>query len=265
MQHSANESRETFNADIREYMLGKERLNNRARLPELITDVPTLQTQVALLLRLDRQKEEDLLKLSKEYDTCKDKEKTLECTLWLDWLLVQMDGLNAERTKISLAINRLHEAQKMVSILQDGHQAQYGCHVTSEHDRAGSVISTSEKDVRILQDIGEDDVFKLDEIDSSTDETARSSTSQDRLAPLRQEFSSFLSEGSKKMPSSSSSSISSSISSSAMDQLGQLSSLLSNLQFTPRSKSSSHKSLMYFEGDQSTDLRLESGRRRYVF
>ena len=175
---------------------------------------------------------------------------------------MQMDGLNAERTKISLAINRLHEAQKMVSILQDGHQAQNGCHVTSEPDRAGSVISTSEKDVRILQDIGEDDVFKLDEIDSSTDETARSSTSQDRLAPLRQEFSSFLSEGSlsKTMPSSSSSS-----SSSAMDQLGQLSSLLSNLQFTPRSKSSSHKSLMYFEGDQSTDSRLESGRRRYVF
>ena len=231
---------------------------------------------------MDRQKEEDLLKLSKEYDTSKDKEKTLECTLWLEWLLVQMDGLNAERTKISLAINRLHEAQKMVSILQDGHQAQNGCHVTSEPDRAGSVISTSyspekmaqrslenvlrteldEKDARILQDIGEDDVFKFDEIDSSTDETARSLTSQDRLALLRQEFSSFLSEGSlsKTMPSSSSSS-----SSSAMDQLGQLSSLLSNLQFTPRSKSSSHKTLKYFGGDQSIDSRLESGRRRYVF
>lgn len=48
MQHSANESRETFNADIREYMLGKERHYNRARLSELINDVPSLQTQVAL-------------------------------------------------------------------------------------------------------------------------------------------------------------------------------------------------------------------------
>eukprot|EP00960_Hanusia_phi_P034503 751118-Hanusia_phi.AAC.2 len=289
------DSNETFNSDIREYMLGKERFHIRTRFSDSSYDVPSLPTQVALLLRLDRQREEDLLTLSKEYDACKEKEKTLECTLWLEWLLVQIDGLNAERTKISLAINRLHEAQRMISILQDGHQDKTSLHVTEEQDincalsmptQASSAVLVSatygsekiakrnlERDVfrtdfegkslRNLQDIGEDDVLKLEEMDSSTEETCASSTSQDRLASFKTDATSY--RGGDSVSSEASPNKKMAGSSTAMDQLGQLSSLLSNLQFTPRSKSSGPKKLKYFQGDQPADSSHESGWPRYVF